>query len=207
MLILFGEKIITSTENLGEFDCPICSTQKEIIHIVEKSYFTVFFLRILPLDTVADYRQCSGCGHAFDSSNMEEPQYFSSVRAVLAYLLAGFGVYHGIDASKRIFNVVTNKDACSAEIQRQMRNFEQGQDLFEQLKQDAKTLSWFDKSLIVEAAFLLVYAARPIEYEERLRVNLIGNALGVGIEGVNAIIKNLQSQQYKGIRSMEIENA
>jgi len=206
MLVLFGEKTVASTEPLGDFNCPVCNCEESLIGVIEKNYFTAFFIRILPLDTTADYNQCSGCGHAYDSISAEEPLFFSTVKSVLSYLLAGYGLNHGIEVSRKIFHAITMSDTSTSDIQNPINQFNHENNFFEHLKHSAKTMSWLDKSLVVEAAFLLIYAARPIEYEERLQINLTGNALGIGIEGVNAIIKKLQSQQYRGIQSLEIEH-
>ena len=206
MLFLLGEKMIPSTENLGEFNCPICDTNKNLIRVIEKNYFTLFFIRILPLGTTADYNQCEGCGHTYSGLDASVPLYFEPVQSVLAYLLAGYGLNHGIGVSQKIFEAITGKVVSATEIQNHINKVNQGYNLAEQLKTSVDKLSWLDKSLIIEAAYLLVYAARPIEYEERLQINLVGNALGVCLEAVNAIVKNLSAMQYRGIKAMEIEN-
>ena len=206
MLFLLGEKTIPSTENLGEFNCPICNTNKMLVRVIEKNYFTIFFIRILPLGTTADYNLCDGCGHTYASLDANTPLYFETVQSVLAYLLAGYGLNHGIGVSQKIFEAITGKEVSATTIQQHINQINHGSSLFEQLKTNVDKLSWLDKSLIIEAAYLLVYAARPVEYEERLQINLIGNALGVCLETVNAIIKNLVSEQYRGILAMEIEN-
>lgn len=206
MLFLLGEKTIPSTENLGEFCCPICDTNKNLIRIVEKNYFTLFFIRILPLGTLADYNQCEGCGHTYSGLDASTPLYFEPVQSVLAYLLAGYGLSHGVGVSQKIFKAITGKEVSAAKIQSHINSINKGYDLAEQLKSNVDKLSWLDKSLIIEAAYLLVYAARPIEYEERLQINLIGNALGVSLETVNAIVKNLSAMQYRGVQAIEIEN-
>lgn len=206
MLFLLGEKTIASTENLGEFNCPICDTQKHLLRVIEKNYFTIFFIRILPLGITADYNQCDGCGHTYSAIDAKAPLYFETLQSVLAYLLAGYGLNHGIEVSQKIFKAITGKEVSTTEIQDHINRINQGSSLFEQLKTSVNKLSWLDKSLIIEAAYLLVYAARPIEYEERLQINLVGNALGVCLEAVNAIVKNLRAEQYRGILAMEIEN-
>lgn len=206
MLFLLGEKTVASTENLGEFNCPICDTNKNLFRVIEKNYFTLFFIRILPLGTTADYNQCEECGHTYSGLDADVPLYFETVQSVLAYLLAGYGLSHGIGVSQKIFEAITGKEVSATEIQHHIKRINQGSSLFEQLKSSVDKLSWLDKSLIIEAAYLLVYAARPIEYEERLQINLVGNALGVCLEAVNAIVNNLGAMQYKGIQAMEIEN-
>ena len=204
MLFLFGEKIIAFTEDLGTFNCPICEGQKDISKVIEKNYFTVFFIRTLPLGTIAEYMQCSGCGHAFPSKSSIEPTYFKPLKSVLTYLLAGYGLTDGVETARNIFRSTTGNEVSVSNLQEIINDIQENNHMSSDLKQIASSLSWLDKSLIVEAAYLLVYTAGPVEYEERLNVNLLANAMGIGLEGVNAIISNLKSQKYKGFQAMRM---
>ena len=58
------------------------------------------------------------------------------------------------------------------------------------------------KQQVIEAAFLATYASCEMEHEDRLRVNLIGNALGVSLEYVESVINYVRSQGYYGVRRM-----
>jgi hypothetical protein len=204
MLILFGEKTITFTEDLGDFNCPICKEKKSLSKVVDRNYFTVFFIRLIPLGTTAEYMQCSNCGHAFPSLSATEPTYFEPLKSLLAYLLVGYGLIDGVDTAKNIFRSITSTEVSVSDLQKIISQIQQNNHLSSNLKQVANKLSWLDKSLIIEAAFLLVYTARPIKYEERLQINLLASSIGIGIEGVNAIISNLKSQEYKGFQGMQM---
>ncbi len=204
MLFLFGEKAIAFSEDLGTFNCLICEEQKKIFKVIYRNYFTVFFIRTLPLGTISEYMECSGCGHAFPSKSCTEPTYFKPLKSVLAYLLAGYGLIDGVETGRNIFRSITGTEVSVSNLQKIISDMQQNNHMSNDLKQVANSLSWLDKSLIVEAAFLLVYTARPIEYEERLNVNLLANAMGIGLEGVNAIISNLKSQKYKGFQAMQM---
>ena len=203
MLIPFGERIYSSTEPLGNFSCPVCQEQKPFIHVVEKNYFILFFIKLFPLHKVADYHLCTGCGHAFKSGEYSSPLYFSTTKFVLAYLLAGFGLGHQIEQAQKIFTLITGSEIDAEEMQQQCREVLKDRDPFDRFHQYGKSLSWHDKSLVIQAAYLLLFSLRSIQYEERLQVNLIANAFGVGIEGVNEVIRLLQAQQYKGISPMD----
>lgn len=205
MLFLFGEKIFTCTEDLGVFNCPMCKSQKNLFKVVDRNYFTIFFMRTFPLGTTAEYMQCSDCGHAFPSKNGTQATYFEPLKSVLAYLLVGYGINDGIETASNIFRKITGSDLCVSGLQEIVSEMQQSNHLSNDLKLVANKLSWLDKSLIVEAAFLLVYTARPINYEERLQVNLLAGMMGIGIEGVNFIISNLKVQEYKGFQAMQMK--
>ena len=56
------------------------------------------------------------------------------------------------------------------------------------------------RQCLIELAYLMTYASCEIEYEDRLRLNLIGNALDISINGVEAIINHVRQQGYYGVR-------
>ncbi|GLP96180.1 zinc-ribbon domain-containing protein [Paraferrimonas sedimenticola] len=205
MLFLLGEKIVSKTEPVGTFDCPICKGSKRVLKVEDKSYFTLFLIRTFPLDTVAEYTHCEGCGHAFASKDASEPSYFEPLKTIIAYLVAGFGLEENIETVSAIYTVSTGKDISRQELYSAMAAIQQNNQLHEDLKQDAKSLSWVDKVSMIEAAYLVVFTAGEVNYEERLQVNLLANALGIGIEGVNEIIKGLQSRQYKGFSAGQMQ--
>ena len=58
------------------------------------------------------------------------------------------------------------------------------------------------KQAVIEAAFLTTYACCDLQYEDRLRINLVGNALGVGLDFVEYAIDNVRKQSYLGIKRL-----
>ena len=58
------------------------------------------------------------------------------------------------------------------------------------------------KQAVIEAAFLTTYACCDLQYEDRLRINLVGNALGVGLDFVEYAIDNVRKQSYLGVKRL-----
>ncbi|MCL6415698.1 hypothetical protein MIB92_08550 [Aestuariirhabdus sp. Z084] len=150
--------------------------------------------------------KCSDCGHAFSSKTDSEPTYYDPLKSILAYLLAGYGLINGVETAKDIFQSATGSKIDFSDLQERVDNIQQNNQLPDDLKQVARRLSWLDKVLLIEAAYLLIFTARPIEYEERLKINLLANAMEIGLEGVDAIIKHLRDQDYKGFAPLQIPN-
>lgn len=70
MFIVFGTKTRSKTEESGTFNCPKCCTQHEISHnarqhnyqkIKVANYFTLYFIPIFPIETLARYIKCDHC--------------------------------------------------------------------------------------------------------------------------------------------------
>jgi uncharacterized tellurite resistance protein B-like protein len=66
-MIIYGTRTIGRTVNSGAFFCPLCKTQRPYSQIVNKRYFTLYFIPLFPVYTQGDYVQCSGCGEGFAS--------------------------------------------------------------------------------------------------------------------------------------------
>jgi hypothetical protein len=72
----------------------------------------------------------------------------------------------------------------------------------EYLRQASSRINSQGKVQIIEAAFLMTYVCCEIQYEDRLRVNLIGNALGVSLEFVEYAVQKVRQNSYYGVRRL-----
>ena len=70
------------------------------------------------------------------------------------------------------------------------------------VRSHAASMNSVGKQQVIEAAFLSTYACCELQYEDRLRINLIGNALGVGLEFVEYCIGQSRRQNYYGVRRL-----
>lgn len=50
----------------GDFFCPQCGKEREYDHKALKRYFTLYFIPLIPLETVLEYVQCDRCGGQFE---------------------------------------------------------------------------------------------------------------------------------------------
>lgn len=64
-LIIWGRKGVTSTESQGTFDCPACGAGKPYEHKKVRSFFTLYFIPLIPMGTRGEYVECGGCGKSW----------------------------------------------------------------------------------------------------------------------------------------------
>ena len=69
-------------------------------------------------------------------------------------------------------------------------------------RSEARFLNAIGKQQVIEAAFLSTHACCELQYEDRLRINLIGNALGVGLEFVEYAIAQSRKKNNHGLRRL-----
>jgi len=81
-------------------------------------------------------------------------------------------------------------------LDRQELNLEQ------ELSELAATTNDLGKYIIIQAAFLMTHMCCEPQREDRIRINLMGTALGVGLEFVHGAIEDVRSQHYYGLRRL-----
>lgn len=64
-LIIFGTKGVTSTVSTGAFDCPGCSASTHYEHKKLRRFFTLYWIPLIPLGTIAEYVECLSCHGQF----------------------------------------------------------------------------------------------------------------------------------------------
>jgi len=60
-LIIFGSKGVTSTVGTGDFQCPACGKPAPYEHKRMRRFFTLYWIPLIPLDTLGEYVQCLNC--------------------------------------------------------------------------------------------------------------------------------------------------
>ena len=201
MLFIIGDQTVTRILDEGTFACPVCARSQPYQRFVETSYFTLFSVRLLPLRSLADYHQCGSCGNAFHLLESDEPSSLSGVRRVLEYIIVGYDMRDHQDSAQEIFLKLCDRQFKSDEIDREISIIEKGEEnAFSFLKKVAYRANVRGKQQIIEAAFLMTHACCEIQHEDRLRINLIGNALGVSLDFVEAVINRVRSEGYYGVR-------
>jgi hypothetical protein len=203
MFFLFGERIVSESIYSGEHTCPVCRSTRPFSKVVETNYFTCFGFRLLPIQKMADYLSCTSCNNSFAAENLDEPSQCESVQQVLIYVLLGYGMYDHREVAQEIYLKLTGFEFSDDALRRQVRRFENDkEDAFGLLQTAAAYVNAAGKQQIVEAAFLMTHASCEIQFEDRVRVNLVGNALGVSLQFVESVIDNARSQGYYGIRRL-----
>ena len=201
MFFLPGEKVRANAEAIGDKDCPVCQRSQTFIRVEETVWFTLFMIPIAPMEKQASYDQCGSCQYAFAQGDYREPAHLDLLREVLVYMLCGYGMHQHRDLAQSLCRKLTGFDFPDDAVSTLMRQFEgPGVDMPARLESRRASLNLRCKEDLVRAAFLVAYASCELEYEDRLRINLMGTALGFGLETTDAVIAELRRDGYLGIR-------
>ena len=200
MLFLLGEQIRKSQVSVDTRACVFCGDGQKFVRVTEDNYFTFFAIPLFRLGTVADYYQCESCEHTYHDVESADPAHVYWVKLVATYILTGYGMANQRRVIQEIGKKVSGVDFPSKEIDEISVRLED--DVFELLRNAAGSLNDKGKLKIVEAAFLGTYICCEIQYEDRLRINLIGNALGESLQFVEIAISEVRRQNYYGVHRL-----
>lgn len=205
MLFLFGERVYFSQEEVGIHPCPVCREQTPFYAVVETNYFTIFAIRLLPIEKLSHYWECSGCENAYAVNDLNEPSHLKVLRRVLVYLMLGYGIYHhrdspGTSKVREIGEKVSGISFTDELIKKEITLLEAGQlNLQDYVAEARREMNLKGKRQVIEGAMLMTHICCEMEYEDRLRLNLMGNALGLELQSVAAIIDSVQRRNYFGL--------
>jgi len=200
MLFLLGERIRKDQVSVGSRACVYCGDDQKFVHVAEDNYFTFFAIPLFRLGNVADYCQCESCEYTYQNHESVEPAHVYWVKLITTYVLTGYGMANQRRIIQEIGKKVSGVDFPSDEIDEISARLED--DVFELLRNAAASLNDKGKLKIVETAFLGTYICCEIQYEDRLRINLIGNALGVSLQFVEYAISEVRQQNYYGVHRL-----
>ena len=201
MFFLMGERVRRSLEPSGSRHCAVCSSDQAFSHATEVNFFTLFAVALLPIETVADYEVCNRCESAYADAANTEPSQVAGVRLVTTYIMTGYGMQNQVRIIQEIARSISGFDFPSSEIQAISRGIED-EDVFKLLEASAVTMNDRAKLQVLQAAFLSTHVCCEIQYEDRLRINLMGNALGVSLQFVEYAIEEVRCQRYYGVNRL-----
>ncbi len=203
MLFLFGESTRARAEPCGTHTCPVCQSPQDFTHQKESRWFTFFAIPLIPIEEEAAYWRCENCFASFTPGDVSLPSQVEPVQLLIAYLLLGYGHAESAEIADEISLKLTGFELEPETFRALKHELARGSiDIVERVSNYAPRVGGIGKQQIVEAAFLTTYICCEMQYEDRLRVNLIGNALGVGLEFVDYAIAACRKQNYYGVRRL-----
>jgi len=73
LLIIFGFRVFYRTIAQGTFHCRRCGGDREYRHRSGRRWFTLFFLPVIPLNSVGEHVQCSTCRTRYMTEVLSQP--------------------------------------------------------------------------------------------------------------------------------------
>ena len=203
MIFIFGEKLRSQSTPSDRHYCAVCLSEQLFTEHRESVWFSLFGLPLLPIEDRASYLRCEKCLSAYDKADTSVPSHVPLIQTLIVYLLMGYQQDHQKRIAAEISLKIAGFDLAEDDFDGIRRSIGSGSlDMVEHVRQKSGAVNAIGKQQILEAAFLTTYVCCDMQYEDRLRINLIGNALDVGLEFVDYAIQQTRKQGYYGVRRL-----
>lgn len=204
--IIFGTKGVTSTSDSGRFHCPQCRTERTYEHKNVRRFFTLFFVPLIPLDTLGEYVECQLCRTNYNTSVLAynpgkqkryEAELNIAIKRVLVKMALADGVVDDEDIDKvhSIYSQITNSELTIDEINDEIiLSKADGRRVEQFLSGMAGNLNASGKKLVLEAAILIAGADGEFQDEEITLIESIGKALDLPASQISHLIQKIKSE-------------
>ncbi len=189
-MIIFGTRGVTYTANQGEFHCPQCGDRRRHSHKRVRRFFTLYFIPVIPMDTLGEYIECSRCRGTFDLRVLKydpeaenaafEAEFQRGLKRVMVLMMMADGEIkpEEIATIRKIYGELSGRavseEAVTKEIARAKR---EGTDVAKHLAEFAGSLNDSGKELVVKAALMVALADGEFAAEEQALMNKIVRAV------------------------------
>lgn len=208
MIFLFGERSRAKSTPIGSRCCAVCDAEQPFSEQLESTWFSLFGLPLLPIEQFARYWRCEHCLSSYEPGELEAPSSVPLVKRICLYILLGYNQHAHVAVAQEVCRKLCGFELTDSEMKDLVRDISARHvDMVDYVQSHAPFLNAIGKQQVLEAAFLTTHACCELQYEDRLRINLIGNALGVGLEFVDyAIQQSRKNNNYEIRRLRHLES-
>ncbi len=205
-MIIIGEMNLTLKRAAGQFYCPHCTQPQSYVHKRVKRFLTIYFIPLIPLDTVSEHVECQKCRKTFalaslqlqeaDYERMKVAQFADDVRRVMVLtMLADDRADEAeIGILRQVYRRLAHSDLSETDIQRDLQQARKARvDAATYCRAGAPRRPEEEKDGIVRGAFLISTANGELSPERLAQLKLIPTALGVPEERFRRIVENLEA--------------
>lgn len=201
-MIIWGTRGITSTTQTGVFHCPRCGPQRAYSLRRVRRWFTLYFIPVIPLDTVGEYIECQQCAGTFGADVLTydpaaaERQLVEQITRVLvvATLAAGPSSESRMATLQQTVSELTDVHVTAEELWKECRLAQSaGVQFVPYVQRVAGGFSETGKQKILAGAYrILSYSGGCLPPEEEI-VRQLGAALGIASPVVDALLQKLKT--------------
>ena len=198
--IIWGTRGITSTTDSGSFHCPRCGPAA-YEHKRVRSFFTLYWIPLIPLSTLGEYVECGQCADTFDTAVLDydpaeqHARFLSKLDRAAHRLMALMVLADGEIEDEEIEAMVH----VSSSLPGQSLTEEQARAEVEAASQESKDLVGYvidvrdelneqGKNMLLQVALAIATSDGDFADEEKMLLLQIGEALGLDGNGVLAAI-------------------
>jgi tellurite resistance protein len=189
-LIIFGTRGVTSEVASGQFNCPSCDTRRPYVHKRVRRFFTLYFIPLIPLDTIGEYVECQHCRDTYKPEVLEydpakseraiEAEFHTAVKRVMVLMMLADGRIDDeeVETIRAIYEKLARVDLSKEDVTREVEaSRADGRGLRQYLSGIAGTLNDTGKEIVVKAAYFVASADGNVTIEETNLLAELASAL------------------------------
>ena len=205
-MVIWGSRGITSTKDKGEIHCPTCAGTAPYRHKKVRRFFTLYFIPLIPLETVGEYVECQSCNGTFNMEILDydpekeqqaiEAEFHRGVKGVMVRMMLADGVIDDeeVEQVRQIYGDLTDTQLSAASVHEEAKKVREGKvgiDAF--LAAIAGAINDHGKEMIVKAAYLIAAADGEFQQEEKDMLGQVASALNMTSAHLSGVIKSMSS--------------
>lgn len=203
-LIIFGTRGVTTTEESGDFYCPSCDAKKKYDKKKVRRFFTLYFIPIIPLDTVGEYVECRSCACTykpavltFDPEEHDkklEAEFKAAIKRVMVLMmLADKKIEESeIETIQLVFDKIAKTKLSREEVDKEVEAAKaDGRPLAKYLEQLVGSLNETGKEAVVKSAFFVATADGHVSEDETRLLAELAAALEMSPTHFKSVIDSL----------------
>ncbi|MBS2015570.1 MAG: TerB family tellurite resistance protein [Deltaproteobacteria bacterium] len=207
-LIIFGTRGVTTTVASGTFFCPGCMAKRSYEHQRVRRFFTLYFIPIIPLDTIGEYVECLHCKDTYKTGVLDfdpdelaaakekviEAEFHAAVKRVMVLMMLADGKIEEAEMETiqliygKLAKSELSRDALEKEIAAARSD---GRGLRAYLSSLVGSLNDSGKETVVKAAYFVASADGHVSTEETNLLGELASALEMSPAQFKAIVDKL----------------
>jgi len=203
-LIIFGTRGVTSTVASGTFYCPSCDESRSYVHKRVRRFFTLYFIPLIPLDTIGEYVECQHCRDTYKPAVLQLPpasargameaEFHAAVKRVMVLMMLADGKIDDeeIETIRLVYGKLAKAEISKEDVQREVEaSRADGRGLRPYLASVVGSLNDAGKELVVKAAFFVASADGHVSEEETTLLAELAAALEMSPTHFKGVIDKL----------------
>lgn len=210
MLLFFGSRSVTMTDERGQFNCPQCGCVREYNRKRVRKFGHLYYIPVLPLENLGEFVECRTCLSTYEVSVLNydpkkmiedaqaefEAEFHKAIRGVMILIMLADDKIDQSEmtAIQSTYNQITGVNLSMvdlmAEKDRIENNFTSIDNFLSQIKPH---LNDHGKEMVIRAAFFIAAADGVFQEEEKVMIMEIAQSLEISPSHLRGIMSELTS--------------
>ncbi len=205
-MIIFGTRGITSTVERNHFNCPQCRTKRDGSLKKVSSFFTLYFIPVIPLGSRGQYVECHSCGGNFAEEAWgydPEQEHAETMQKMLRVMIMAALADDEVDRFERAeikkqYMELTGLPVADATLDQEIKMaVESKVTLSRFVGGIVDGLSGHGRALVLKLAYYVMSAAGELTPQQDRAIEQLADTLGIQKVQLLELIEHFRETQHQ----------